>query len=734
MATDPHTSKEGRGQEGFAQEGAGDVALIPPTFPPFTPSYTFQLGKAQVGYEQVGSGDANVAPVGPFDPSTIAWNVVYSDVRVFRRRRFATLESWVGITFPGQIPSQQINLINQGFNRRNFGTLTITGIPQPLSIFIKNVDRSANLLVETADISKQLGTTGTANVRFTMLSTDSFRPSFGDAVVLTEYGKRRFAGYIDEIDFTVYPGTTRLDYLCKCSGWESILQRRLMTGGTYTAALFPTLLTMVQRINAFNLAGENFAVDSGSIDSTITLSSTDDYSSAWMYRKVSDAFNDLALATNTVWWVDNYQKIHFAKPSGMTASSFAIADNNGKQIDSITVTQSLANYRNKQYVKATSNILSQTVTITDSHTFTGVRHPDPVNGPLGIDVVCITTYPFSSQPTSVKENGIEITGTDRFFELKFDGTPTTFPSGGEGWYWMMNSYGVWHWPTSANPTVGTTLDVSYTGVSTFSGNVVVFADASEITAMAARTGGTGVFEEVEQYQGAGTYQQLLDLATGIEKATAPVPTLFTGTTIEQIEDIGFTVGVNLATYGINETLVIQQIQAKSLAMDLGKGTTFRSTLTLVSQKTLGDWRSWYERLLAKLQAIAAIGPLEIAEWPLATDIPGTPSVGLQVGTFGSPHTVQTGLGQIVSASVTGLDAPDAAVTIDIVLAATGKSIFASPMVYNPADSPGAKFYNTFNPQPYNVKQGDGLILKVLTVGTVNPGKNFTVQVIILRKS
>lgn len=693
--------------------------------------FTGVPGNSQFYPGEQSPGFVNLAGVPQtFDPSTaVTYQVISTRAQdVTPPRRYRTLASEVFIALPEFQQLQQVNLVGQGFNRRNMGIVTITGVPQPLSIFVKGTDRSASLLVETAEISKQLGTTGTLNVRFTMLTTDSFRPSFGDSIVLSEFGKRRFAGYIDEIDFTVYPGTNRLDYLCKCSGWESILQRRIITG-VFPAARYPSLFVMVTALNV--MLAENLTLDTTTVDATLAL--TDDYT--FDYIKFSDAFNQLALATDTVWWVDNYQRIHFQKPVNMQASSYAIADNNGKQIDSITVTQSLANYRNRQYVKASTNILSQSVTLTESHTFTGVRHPDPVNGPLGIDIVCLTSYPLASQPQSVKENNVEITGTPRFFELKFDGTVTAYPPAGEdGYYWMQNSFGIFHWPPSQNPTPGTTLSVTYTGTSAYQGNVVVYSDAAEIANLAAKTGGTGIFEEIEQYQGTGTYQQLIDLAKGIEVATAPVPTQFVANTIEQIEDIGYLVSVNLAKYGINETLAIQQIRAKSFGANMGKGTTFQSMLTLVSQKTLGDWRSWFERLLAKIQAQSSIGPNEIATFTLAADVPGTLSTGLAVGAFGSAYAVTSPAGQIVSVSLCFLTAADANIVINIFV--NGVSIFPGGNLptYAPADTGNTRFFNAFVKVPFNVVQGDQITLSVVGCGNVNPGKNGTVSVTMVRKS
>jgi hypothetical protein len=56
MPINPNTGKEGLEQEGFAQEGAGDVGVSPPVPPIAPPSYTFQVGAAEIGATQVGSG------------------------------------------------------------------------------------------------------------------------------------------------------------------------------------------------------------------------------------------------------------------------------------------------------------------------------------------------------------------------------------------------------------------------------------------------------------------------------------------------------------------------------------------------------------------------------------------------------------------------------------------------------------------------------------------------------
>lgn len=705
---------------------------------------TAQIGAAQVGQMQVGAG-GTTTPTPPLDPSFQPWEVALGPVQVapwrpttlesFARgpelpqpplnpltipfyvastreqevtppQRYRTLESVAIPVFPQTFPASQIQIFAGGINHRHIGGLTVTGGAQQLQAFIRHVDRSGTFLCLSARIMRQLNTTGTCEAKFAVPS-GGFTPVIGDSLQIIEFNRTLFSGFIDRRKYTVYPGTTTREYTVQAVDWNGLLQRRLVTKD-YTAA---TLEAIVSDIVLFFLQSEGITVQ---IDSSIAVA--DDFS--FKYIKLSDAFNQLAQVTNTIWWIDNYKVLRFIHAASATASAFFVDETGAKQAADIFVEDSLQNYRNVQYVRTPQNILSETVTVTDSHTFTGAA----------ADIVCPTRYPLTSQPQSVLENSIEIVGTDRLFELVVGGT-TTYPSGGEGYYWAKQFSGIFHWPSNSPPTAGTTLDVTYTGVSTYAGNVVVYRDTAEIANMAAATGGSGIFEEIEDYSGDITYAQALALATGIEQATAPVPTIMEWSTIEQFEDLGYAVSVNLPRWGVNQTLVIQQVSMSSEAVDLGKGTTFRTNMQLVSARTLGNWTQWYERLLARLNKFPISPPTEKPTWALAFDTPGNVSSGLAVGAFGAPWSVETGQGRILYVSAVFNDGADADIKIDIFL--NGISIFDSTKLVYPSGTAGSTIlYTNLAPGQVNVKQKDLLTLSVLQCGLISPGKNGTITVVI----
>ncbi len=672
-------------------------------------TYSSQVGVSQVGYQWVGIANSSGIPVPPLDPSTFAWEATVSPVRVDPRRR-RTLPSVFTDNLP--IPAiQAISLQNQGINHRRIGTPTITGGRQGLLAFITGINQSGTFAALSCNITRQLGTTGQARVTFNVPS-GGFQPALGAAITIQEDNLTLFSGLIIKRSRGIYPATTMSMWKVVAVDWNGLLQRHIIARDFPAASLYS--------IGASILSQPSILYDHISperIDKTIDVA--DDFS--WSYIKMSDAFGQTALSTNTIWWVDNFKVMNQILAANAPLSAYSVIEN-GQQVDpDITVDDSLDNYRNTQYVRASDQLLSESVTVTDSHTFTGVP----------ADIVCSTLYPLISAPYSVLENSVEIVNTDRFFQLLPEGG-TVYPPGGEGWYWMSGAYGIWHWPSADFPANGTTLDVLYTGISTFAGNVVKYQDSAQILAMQAISGGSGVFEDIEDYSGALTYAQALALAQGIEQGTAPPPSIINCSTVEIVEDIGYAVAVNIPRWGINGTYIIQQMDLVDNGADLGKGTRFRRKLQLVSARTLGNFTQYWERLYARINKAQVVAPTEKPTWALAFDIPGTLSNGLAVGAFGSPWSVETPLGRIAYVSIVFATAADANIEIAIYL--NGNSIATSTnFVYTPANTGTQILYANFDPNRVNVQRGDLLTLSVLSCGTISPGKNGTVTVVIAQR-
>lgn len=718
---------------------------------------TSLLGTGQLGAFWLGADDTAAPAPPPLDPSTVPWNLCDNpgDPPAWRRRtldsfavgpvlpqptlnpltipfyqasdthlrvtprwRYTTQESYAQPFFPSLVPSQQINLASQGINHRGIGTPHLTGGTQGLQAFVSGTNESAYFLALTANITRQLGTSGSATVKF-LVASGGWVPVLGSSITIVENNKTVFNGIIDRRKYTVYPATSLVEYTAYCVDWNGLLQRHLIAKD-YVAG---TLLGIVQDMLMQPSINPDH-IDPSGVDTSLTV---DDFS--FSYIKLSDALNQLADATNTIWWIDNAKVLHMIRAANATSSSYSVAENGMQTDPEVTVEDSLANYRNTQYLRTSGQILSESVTVTDNHTFSGAV----------ADIVDITRYPLTSAPASVLENGIEIVGTARFFQLMTDGSPTTYPPGGEGYYWAIGFYGIWHWPSYSPPINGATLAVVYTGMSTYAGNVVKYQDSTEILRLQGISGGSGVYEEIEDYSGSITYAQALQLAQGIEQATAPPPQTLTVTTIEPIEDVGYAVSVVLPRWALNGTYIIQQISRihcgavqASGATDLGFGTAFRTTIQLVAARTLGNWTQYFERLLARLNKSFVVAPTEKPTWGLAFDTPGALSNGLSVGAFGEPWSVQTGLGRIAYVSAVFATAADANIVIDIFL--NGNSIFdSSKLVYTPGDTGTQILYANLNPTKVNLTRGDLLTLSVIGCGSVSPGKNGNVTVVISQR-
>lgn len=704
-----YTSQVGVGQVGLFWVGAADSGSTPPP-PPLDPSTvpwhtSLNSGeppdRRRTTLDSFARGPELAQPT--LNPSTIPW-LEASDFaqRVTPLWRYTTKESRAIPFFPSLAPAQQINLAGQGINHRGIGTPRVTGGVQSLQAFVSGVDRSANFLALSCTITRQLATSGTATVKF-LVASGGWVPVLGSQIILTEFNRTVFSGIIDRRRYTVYPATSEVEYTAYCVDWNGIMQRRLIVQDTPADSLYNV---------AIKIAIDG--IDASGVDGSLSVDAF-----SFSYIKRSDALTQLAESSNTIWWIDNYKVLHMILAANAVSSAYSVAENGMQTDPDVTVEDSLANYRNVQYVRTSSQLLSETVQVTDSHTFSG----------SAADIVCITRYPLTSAPQSVLENGIEIINTDRFFELVVGG-PTVYPPGGEGWYWSRQFFGVFHWPSTPVPVNGTTLSVTYTGISTYAGNVVVYKDSAEIIRMMGISGGSGWFEEIEDYSGSVTYAQALALAQGIEQATAPPPQTVTVSTVEPIEDIGYAVSVVLPRWGLSGTYVIQQISRVHTGADLGFGTGFRTSIQLVSARTLGNWTQYFERLLARLNKSFISPPTEKPTWGLAFDTPGNLSNGLLPGLFGDAWAVQVGLGRIEYVSLLFETAADADIVIDIQL--NENSIFLSPgnATYTVSMTGTQQLYANLNPLRINVTRGDKITLSVLACGALQPGKNGTVTVVI----
>lgn len=645
------------------------------------------------------------------DPSTLGFGIT-SEQRwagMVPRWRRTTMPSWVSDSTTTDNPAQQIQLLGRAINHRRMGTIRLTGGDLGLKVFISQIDQSATFAAASCHITRQLGTTGQCTVVFNVPS-GGFTPVRGASFVITENNRTLFSGLIVKRTHEVYPNTTMSRWTIAAVDWNGLLQRHLIAKDYSPASLLSVAADILLQ-PSINLD----RISAAGVDPAISVGDAFSFS----YIKMSDAFTQMSLSTNTIWWIDNYKVLHQILPANCPASNYSVVETGAQQSDpAILVEDSDDNARNTQYVRSHQQLLPASVTVTDSHTFTGATG----------DIVCITRYPLTSAPQSVLENGVEIVNSNRFFELK-PGGGTVYPSGGEGYYWSVGFFGIWHWPSNQYPVNGTTMSVTYTGVSVFAGNVVVFKDSGDIIARQAISGGSGILEEIEDYSGTLTYDQGIALATGIEQSTIPVPSVITVSTIEPVEDIGYAVTVNLPRWGITGTYVVQQIDCTADYRDLGKGTRFRTKIQLVSARTLGNFTQYFERLEARLNKASQSAPTEKPSWDLAFDSPGNVSAGLQSGTFGSDWPVQVALGRIQRVVLLFKTAADANIVIDLLL--NGASIFDSAKAtYTPAMTGTQQLYANLTANSVNVKQGDRLTLVVVSCGTVAPGKNGTVIVVI----
>ncbi|MGE5553292.1 MAG: LamG-like jellyroll fold domain-containing protein [Betaproteobacteria bacterium] len=411
-----------------------------------------------------------------------------------------------------------------------------------LVLTIGGVDKSALLRAGSVSITDELNSRNTCS--FVLLDpTGGYRPSVGQEVIITDGGKRVFAGTIDSVEESQPAGTSALACAVSCVDYNQIADRHLV------ARVYEnqTLGAIVRDIVAQDLAGEGITTTHVQDGPTITKAVVN-------YQTVAEAFNELAELTG-YWWNIDYSKDLWFVARESNAAPWSISDSNWN-CRNLTVTQTREQYRNRQYIRA-----GQDLTDPRTETFKGD----------GETRTFVLAFPVGKAPTSVMVNGVSKT-------IGIRGVDT-----GKDWYWSKDEREITQDDSGTRLTASDTLSVTYQGL------YPIILSSQVDSEIAVR----GVYEAIEDDQNIDSEDLATQKADALLRRFGRIPRVVTFETDKPGLAAGQLITINLTAHNLAADFLIDSVSASDV-----DGQFLRYQVRALDGEALGGWQAFFRKLAA----------------------------------------------------------------------------------------------------------------------------------------
>ncbi len=461
----------------------------------------------------------------------------------------------------------------------------------------------------------------------------------GLTVRIVEQGATLFAGCMDTIavdrEMPFASGVPIITYHCTALDKSSICDHRIVQGAMYPSGM--DVAAVIQNIVATFLNGEGITLQGvppvGGVLGLLTANVT------FNYDTVTDAFNQLATISGSVWWIDPYGVLYFSVEANLPLAPWDVTESapiynipgTPMVTDSLSGGSATSGYRNKQYVVSNLNTVPGSGTsgpggptgTTETYTF--------ANGQPGIISIYIlgvlTPVAFTVNLPIGSVLSITVDGFPQtFYELSNYSGQT--PSGPNDYLWVWTAGN-----TGVNNTVsgvpgGATIVIEYIPGSangTSSSGAVVGTAISPISPMGAKLGtcGSGIFEEAEQVQNVSTIEDLNALAQAYLNQSGNIPQILQFGTNKPGLAVGQQLSVLLPTLGIYGTttsvpvnMIITQITGTASTGPLDFGSWFQWQVTAVNNFDPQNWITYLSRLIQRTQNPLPVLQVETASFVL----------------------------------------------------------------------------------------------------------------------
>lgn len=476
------------------------------------------------------------------------------------------------------------------------GVPRLVGGKPGIKIFIGGVNRTSYLKVQTANVESQ--TIGRSTAKFDLFAPVlGYFPEVGQTVIIMDSGQKIFAGCMNEIVDDRPLSTNSVIIHCSAVDKAGICDHRVCNT-TYKAGMdvCDAVRDLVSNfLNGEGITTQGVPASLAQLTSDVPLN----------FTTVTQGLDRLATDTGSIWWVDFNGVLHFDRIVNLGSAPFSLSETS-KNWSALTVTRTLANYRNRQYV------------VSNLTVGTAGSGGGPAPGALGAAIVETYVLPQADaasrgfvlgsivlkfparQIAQLKVNGVVqpvLNGiTDA--QYSFEHAWWTFPD--SPYLYPPNAGNANPFPDppdpSPDPAPGDTVEISYVPV-----NQNASQNSSDPLTTSSGTCGSGIYENVQQVKNIASSTSLAAIAAALLARFNTVPIILKFQTDFPGLAVGQIIHVDLPKNEIpNQDLLITGVSAVSVGVDMERGTggSFRYTVSCAYPQDQGNWLKWFENFVA----------------------------------------------------------------------------------------------------------------------------------------
>ncbi len=238
----------------------------------------------------------------------------------------ATGEAWFAPAVRGSI--RYLNLIGI-VSKESWPAPTITGGAPGVFLFLSGIDRTQYLSSVDQTFQIQSQTIGRWTATFDLYdATGSFAPVLGQTVLVLDFGRRVFAGCITQVVTDRFLSTAdSIAYHVTAVDKSGICDHRVITGKVYPAKDIygnpADVAGVILDIVANFLNGEGITTSGVPNDGSLGALESD---LNFNFPTVTNAFDQIATLTGTVWWIDSFCVLYFASLTALPAAPFGLTE------------------------------------------------------------------------------------------------------------------------------------------------------------------------------------------------------------------------------------------------------------------------------------------------------------------------------------------------------------------------------------------------------------------------
>lgn len=298
----------------------------------------------------------------------------------------------------------------------------------------------------------------------------------------------------------------------------------------------------------------------------VTTSGTVIQKAVFNYVSAETALNGLCELSGATWWITADKVLHYVAMDEFKAP-WDINENH-MPIRNLEVETDLADYRNRQYIRA-----GQDTTDLQTESMKGDGSKRTFNVGFGV----------AERPTIYVNEVVQTVGI-----RQVDSNKAFYWAKGEKEITQDESLPPLKAPDPINGIPGDVLKVQYKGLFPI---IVVADDDAAINEMAEQTGDTGLFETLEENENIDSSVIALEFANSRLRKYAKINKKVTFETVKKGLQAGQLININQPDYDLNDDFLISSVEANPFNDDF-----VIYSITCIDGEDVGGWENFFKKL------------------------------------------------------------------------------------------------------------------------------------------